>query len=253
MIKCIKHAIGKSIPFLMACLTCSCFVSPFKNHRVHKITLIYNIPILHTDGVLKNYSDSLEIYHYDQQFLIQIPYTYALENATEILKKETRFSYFFYLEDSTSGFYFDKQGVAEPKKLSVDSFLAMKTFKNFNFFDQNNDSLIQTIKSANKTVIEKYIPKKKPDQSYPDTTYLYYNKKFNDLDLYRFSKLLDSTKRMKLFKVEMKYNSQFYDGYSFKFPEREFLFHLKESKKPNREIIGLFKTLKEKISSNTSK
>jgi hypothetical protein len=217
------------------------------------VRLNYNIPILHIDGELKNYRDSLEIYYYDEQFLIQIPYIYALENATEILKIETRFSYFYYLKDSTSGFYFDKQGVAEPKKLSVDSFLAMKTFKYFNFFDQNNDSLIQTIKSANRTVVEKYIPKKKPDQSYPDTTYLYYNKRFNDLDLYCFSKLLDSTKKMKLFKVEMKYNSQFYDGYSFKFPKREFLFHLKESKKPNREIIELFKTLKKNISSNISK
>lgn len=248
MINTNKHAINNAMPFLMACLVCSCFLSPSQKHSVQKINLIYKLPILKENGELINVKDSLEIYYYNKQFLIQIPYIYSLENSKEILKKETRFNYFFYLKDSDSGFYFDSHKGVQPKKLPVDSFMITKTFKNINFYDQNNDSLLLTIKSlTNETLLEKYVPKKKFDQSYPDTIYLYYSKKFNNIDLYSFSKTLDSSRKMKLFKVEMKYNSQFYEGYKFKFPQREFFFQLKESQKSGREIIDLFKTFKGKL------
>lgn len=62
---------------------------------------------------------------------------------------------------------------------------------------------------------------------------------------YSFSKELDSIKKQKIFKVKILYNEQFYKGYNFKFPKRQYLFEMKEMPKDNLNSMGsLFEKIK---------
>lgn len=94
-------------------------------------------------------------------------------------------------------------------------------------------------------MVEKYIPKIKYDESYSDTTFLYYSFQLNGID-FTFSKELDSLKGMKLFKIRAVFNPIPKGKYSFKVPSREYLFEIDRYDINNRqEILSLFEKFKD--------
>jgi hypothetical protein len=238
----------------------SCHTSKDKNlpTKLRVITVITNFPAIRSnDGKLINITDSFKIFYYKDMVLYQLFPKKQIINTTvdkagkvidqKIIRSEIDFSNFIYKQNDSVGLYYDSIN-SPPQKLPIDSFITSKKFINFNFYDKKNDSLIESIN--NETLVEKYIPKIKFDQSYGDTTILYYSKRFKDI-AYSLSKDLDSLKKSKLFKVQIKYNSQYYKGYNFKFPQREFLFEIQESNKVNSiDIIRFFEQF-EKVHATT--
>jgi len=211
----------------MACFTFSHYAVTQSHIPVTGIKVLYNVPILKLNGELLNITDSFFVFYFKDFILYKTPYKHVVENLTTIESVEVKFKYFVHEKNGSFGFYYDSSKVLKDIKFSVDSFLKLKAFKGFNFYDRVNDSLIRKIQ-INAEAIEIYVPKVKYDQSYGDTTYIYYGPKLKDIE-YSFSKELDSTKApLKAYKVRIVYNSQFYTGYDFRFPRREYFFELRE-------------------------
>jgi hypothetical protein len=210
----------------MVCFAISCSgLTQSGDNPIKGIKVAYNIPILKLDGELLNVTDSFFVFYFKNFILYRTTYKRTWENLTRIESIEVKFHHFVHERNSDFGFYYDSLKQILPKKIPVDSFLKLKAFKGFNFYDNVNDSLIQKVNLPNGGIVETYLPRVRYDQSYGDTTYLYYTPKLKDVE-YSFSKELDTSRNLKVYKVRIVYNSQFYTGYSFKFPRREYLFEL---------------------------
>src|SRR4030095_5053398 len=222
-----KHTI-KSLVVLMVCFIDGClFNKEYTQNNIKGIKIVYNLPILKLDGELLNITDSFSVFYFKDLVLYKIPYKLILENSKAIESIEVRFNYFIYRKNSEFGYYYDTLKLIKEKRFSVDSFLTLKAFRGFNFYDRKNDSIVGRRILLNGDIVESYLPRIRYDQSYGDTTFLYYTDRFKGVD-YSFSKELDSVKNLKVFKVRIAYASQFYTGYQFKFPKREYLFEMKE-------------------------
>lgn len=226
-IQSVKAATAALTLFSFFFITCSSR-SVEKISKLRKITLKYNIPILKLTGELLNITDSVSIFYYYDDILYQFPYTYTLENENTILSQEIKYKYFVYRKGESYGYYYDSLNSKNFRKLPVDSLLGLKAFVGNKFWDKNNYSLVGVRNNEdNYTLIEKYVTKIKPDETYSDTAILYFTDKLRNIE-YSFSNELENAKKLKLCKIRILYNSQFYKGYSFRFPQREFSFELKE-------------------------
>jgi hypothetical protein len=213
-----------------------------------KTTVTFSIPIIHQDGQSEIVTDSFSVLKHNEYLLYELPYTRSVENETELLSVTVKFNYLLHKKGERYGFFFDSLSSNKPRKTLVDSILSSKIFYSFEFYNNKNDSLVETCKIENESVVEKYIPKIKYDQSYPDTTYFYYTDKQLNID-YSFSSELENAKKKKIFKVEMFYKSQSYEGFNFKAPERIFSFNLKEVIINNEsEILDFFLRTKKQFS-----
>ena len=68
--------------------------------------------------------------------------------------------------------------------------------------------------------------------------------KIKDID-YSFCRELDTLKDKKLYKIRLQYNSQYYKEFSFKVPERAFLFEMNEvTFDGSKDVIALFEKAK---------
>jgi hypothetical protein len=203
--------------------------SPAGRHEsIRAVNFIYQIPILKLNGELLNLRDSFSIIYFNDFIAYGFPYLKAMEDQERIISKEVKYHFFVYKKGETQGQYFDSINANLSREVNVDSVLKSKAFLGFNFYDMGNDSLVESIRQlGNNEMLEKHIPKIRYDQSYGDTTFYYYSDRFKKID-FSFSKILESVTDLKIFKIRIVYNEQFYKGYSFKFPPREFLFELKE-------------------------
>jgi hypothetical protein len=242
----IKVAIATLMIFSVLFIMCSS-ESTRRENKIKRIDLIYNIPIVKLSGELQNVTDSLSIFYHNSFILYRFPYTYSVENANRIESQERRFKYFIYRNHNPYGYYFDSLNASRYSKMNVDSLLSAKAFASNNFYDMNNDSLVEAIKSrGNFSLIEKYISKTKPDQSYADTTIFYFTDKFKDLKL-SFSMELEKIKNLKICKVRIIYKAHFDRVYNIELPNREFVFQLREEPNVNSdEILSFFNSFEKK-------
>jgi hypothetical protein len=214
-----------------------CYYTTVQSKQLKTKTVVtFSIPIIHQDGQSEVVTDSFSVINHNEYFLYELPYIRSVENETELLSVTVKFNYLLHKKGARYGFFFDSLSSNKPRKMLVDSILSSKIFYNFQFYDNKNDSLVETCKIENESVVEKYVPKIKYDQSYPDTSYFYYTDKQLNID-YSFSSELENIKKKKIFKAEMLYKSQWYEGFNFKAPERKFSFALKETTVTNEEDI----------------
>ena len=201
--------------------------------------------------------DTVKIIYYNDLTILNIPYTnqasiLEIDEDGELydhsLTTTIQYKLFIYQNQKRYGLLYDSLGDNTPEKLSVDSILVNWTFKNFDFYDENSDSLISIEKEVDNGLLKKYIPKQKPDLSYPDSTYLFFSRRFERLK-FSFSKKLDSISKLKLFKVKMIYNPLLDEKNVITVPKREYLFKVKKAEVSNSRLIVDFikeneKTLK---------
>ena len=181
------------------------------------ITIIANYDFVMVDkGEFIHVEDSFSVTYYKDFILYQVTETYEvvmpiLKNDTveeKIISSEVRYKHYVYKANSPRGYKYDSLKALTNRGFTVDSFLAAKAFAKFKFYDKANDTLVESaIDPKTKVLTEKYIPRIKYDETYPDSSYRY----FSDHDLmnveFSFSKYLDSVKNKKLFKnsVEKSY------------------------------------------------
>ncbi len=188
-----------------------------KGSNIRSVQLISEMPMPKDDSSIIYTSDTLILSYYNDNIVLQFTtvnqHTYTeFDKDGNTLKDslvswETVSSYFIYKKGDSHGLKYSaitSKGI----KIQVDSFLRKTLIMNFeqSFSDiVKEDSIVQVINASKNTeLVEKYIPKTKIDQTYNDSTIVYYSD-FPNID-FSFSKFLDSTRKKKVTKVVLKYN-----------------------------------------------
>jgi hypothetical protein len=206
------------------------------------VKLKFNLPIVSLNGELHNINDSLFIYFSDSVILYKVLETHPLEEQVGIIKSEPNYSYFLYKEKAKYGYKFKSLNDSGFLKLSVDSFLlekAFNAFEGYKFYNKTNDSMVNSFENINGVVMHTYVPKKMYDDSYSDTTFLYFTHNLKN-SKYTFSKYLDDSMKLKLFKIRLLYKKKYSDTYKITLPQRELLFEMKEDSVINKAEITRF-------------
>ena len=215
---------------LMLCtfvIVCCSSKNISKTPGIRKVVLIYNLQMVTPDGQLRNVNDSFFIFYLDDDILYQFPHIFTEENDDSITSKIIKANYFIHRKGGQYGYFYDSANAAGFKVMFVDSLLKKKAFFGNDYYDKKTDSLVETVEDKHYPLVEKYIPTTKPDLSYTDTTIFYYTNGLKNID-YSLSRQLDSIKKFKLKMVKLIYNTQYYEGYSFKVPRRVLHFELRE-------------------------
>ena len=246
---------GQSAFMAMVLFLCYCSaIKKNSNQPVRTITVIANYDFVMADsGKLIHVEDSFKVSYYQDLILYHVPYTNEVsklfvKNDTieeEIMSSDIRYKYFIYKTNSTMGYRYDSLNARGNRLFSVDSFLTAKAFAKFKFYNKENDTLIETVIDQKTNVqLEKYIPRIKYDETYPDSSYRYFSDLFKNVK-YSFSENLDSIKNKKLFKVIFIHNPIPKGKYLFDVPRRNLIFEMKGTLLINStEIIDFFERVK---------
>jgi hypothetical protein len=203
---------------------------------IRRIKINYNLPILKPEGGLLNIKSDFNIFYENENVLFKLPLVHTYENETEVFRVDTTYNYLVFRKGDKYGLWYEYINTKKHKIVLVDSILTSRAFKNLKLYS-SNDSLISSISVSGKQKSEKYVPKLKLDYSYGDTTYISYSNEFKNID-YSFCKELESAKNLKICKMEVLYNSQFYKGFPLKFPERKISFEMRELPVIKSDSIG---------------
>jgi hypothetical protein len=162
--------------------------------------------------------------------------TYHIKADTisqEHILTETRYNYFIYRKNNSKGIRYNSINELDSNKIiSVDSFIKKKgnPLGLKSIIENRNDSLVKKINfESDKTFIEKYVPRAKPNESYCDTITFYYSKLMRPIQ-FSFSSYLDSLKDAKLYKVCLSSNKMFSKQYSMMMPARDIIYEIREVK-----------------------
>lgn len=223
--------------------------------------LLSRIPILTKNGKFEFWKDSIMLYCNNKFALYKfaIPFTtqYSSINGnnriltgfkTDSIIEGITYRYLFFEKWQKKGFLmYDSLSFAQSKKVFVDSVLSRTTFGGIKLYQSNLDTLIESnYINDNNILLEKNVPKSKLDDSFEDTTFLYYTSKISNI-MFSLDKTLDSVKHMKLFKAVVKYNARFNKSLNMFLPEHSIIFEIKEAQTHNmKDVINFFDAYEKK-------
>jgi hypothetical protein len=121
-------------------------------------------------------------------------------------KMSIKYDYYYYsIKDKKGLLYEWENSFSIPLKFDVDSFKQADMYGSLTdtkLIDPKYDSLVDEIRDTNNSVIiKRYVNGLKKDDSFPDSTYLFFDKNLTEIP-FSFSKNLDSLNKSKLFKIE---------------------------------------------------
>jgi len=247
----ISRLMAKSVFAFLAIILSNCN-SPSQTN-IYAISLNSDIDFINMDRQESiTMKDSVVMFFFMKYTLIKVPFKHyslssddreGIGNDTVLLKhKEETIEHIYILfkNGDKYGLKFNSPEERNGNKVNVDSFFSKKAFFSFkNFYDDINDSLILVVKEDGK-VKETYIPKIKYDESYNDTTYLYFDEALNSIEEFSFSKVLDNTKKLKLVKIRLVYNALPATAVKPFTPRREFRFEMKKAASFDNKKIASF-------------
>ena len=215
------------------------------NKNVREIKIVVNYPLVNEKGELKNLPDTVPILYYKNFILCQLPYQY-LFTRNGILKGERKnYRLFFYKQGDLYGTLYDS--ITTDIKNSgtrclVDSIMRRNVYKTD--FTTIADSLqLYSSEKNNISILEKYIYTTRIVEDSFDSIFLFYDKRLNWVD-YSWSRRLDSSKGMKLYKIKIFFNTKASDLYKLTMPKREFSYEILSCKKePSLSIVSFVKKL----------
>ena len=251
----------RSLTISIICLSFfSCITSKRKTtgQEITAIQLKSSMPIPSGDTELITTDLTLQVYYYQDLSLYQIPIirTYSKTmldkegdvKSSELVKAEIIYKYFIAKKDSPIGVMYDTLNTNREQRMPVDSFLKINTLTSLSTFlkftkAQNNDSLVNVIQLSKNETVEKYVPKVKYDQTYNDSTLLYFKKGLSSIN-FSFSPEMDSLRNAKLVKVRLIFNHNDAGSDKFSKAAKEVLFSMETLSVTNKEeIMALFTKL----------
>ena len=160
--------------------------------------------------------DSLFIYFYEDftAYQIHIPHTFSTTRtgergeiiSGEPFRTDVDIQYYIFRKGDSLGLRFDSVKTIHPASVKYDSFILKRNIlSGLNLFDERNDSFYRK-EPRGDTLIEIFIPKKKIDSSYCDTTCFYFVNSKNTCD-FSFSNELEKEKGKELVKVQLFFNN----------------------------------------------
>ncbi len=217
--------------FIIILITGTNCSSPLE--KIKAIQLKWVMPILdkQLDTVFK-VDGSSKLYFYKDIFLYEKEGIFIHADN----KQEKVYTYWVYKPNHERGIKYkgsfkDSIGIT----FNVDSFLVKNAFKTFPFYSKENDSTFSKEKSHNKNeFIEKYIPKSRPDDSYPDTMIFRYNKSYQDIP-FSFSLEIETGKKSKVVEILGIYNPIKNSKYKAQQQSRKMLFQIERISVENQQ------------------
>jgi len=181
------------IGFIFSFVLSGCLVTKNKTpkDKITAITYIVKLPLVQGDRQYIDFGDTTPVYYFQDLIIYKLPYTFDSSMLTyhikadtisqEHIMTETRYNYFAYKSGNKNGIWYRSiEQLDSNKILAVDSILKrIGTPTNLQAIIYSpNDSLLESQSLDNGNIlIEKYIPKTKPDDTYNDTTLLFLFKK----------------------------------------------------------------------------
>lgn len=264
--KLINNCIARNIKtiFFMALTCCTSFGGKSENEfqnstSVEAIKITSNVPVILDNGKLENETDSLDVVEFENYFIYVIPrltesYKASANHSGDVSHKifvgnKISYKYLIAAKGNLYGDLYDSLNAHTGKKTNIDTFLLQQGFLGCNFYNafsvKATDSLVQRIFLNKSNVLEKYVTVRKTDESYNDTTYLYFTKDLTDID-FSFCKELDRAKNMKLYKSRFIYNKTFTNKYSFPLPARELWYSIQRTTiKDKMKLIAFINSKKQ--------
>ncbi len=221
--------------------------------KINSIVVSFDIPILDQNENLVTFSDRISIFFCKNLVLYQVPgatfFSTIITNkegsiTNDSLEKiEKSYKYFVTEKGTSIGKMYDSLNDKTAKSFNVDSFLLSNTVTSFSsFYEQkkNNDSLIVELHGPDNCSVEKYIPKIRPNDSYSDSTILFFDDRFKHID-FSFEKELEKKRKKKLTKVLIVFNPKPESNNKLLRFRREIKFEMKENVIINEKgILNLF-------------
>lgn len=184
------------------------------------LQLLIDIPLMSLDTVAQH-RDTFYYYQKDRLIVYKMPVSlfqskiyYSSDGeitGDSLLRIGKRYEYYVYHQNKKYGIKFDSITSQIGTIFSVDSLLERQTITNFDRFyiaKIPNDSLIEKGWSKDKKqYIEKYVPRRKVDETYSDSTVLTFS---GTLDRYFFSlsPYLEKSRQIKLESFKLIYTGQ---------------------------------------------
>lgn len=240
-------ALNIKVIFFMALTCCTSFGGKSGNQlqktkSIEAIKITSNIPIILNNGKLENETDSLDVIEFESYFIYVIPkltesYKASANHSGNVSDKafvgdKISYKYLIAAKGNLYGDMYDSLNAPTGKKTNIDTFLFQQGFLGCNFYNafsvKATDSLVQRTFLNKSNVLEKYVTVRRADESYNDTTYLYFTKDLTSID-FSFCKELDKAKNMKLYKSRFIFNKTFNNKYSFPLPARELWYSIQRT------------------------
>jgi hypothetical protein len=216
------------------------------------IRLNFSMPDIEGFSGFINTADTIIVCYYKDYVMYQMPVVHFNTNMAFDRNKDSReeslskpmmtMRYLVHKRNENVGLVYGSFLGKATNKFRVDSFLS-KTwifgFRHMYEVDMENDTLVRRDR-RNGFLIEVFRPKVKFDASFNDSAYYYYSKNLRNAD-FSFSKALDSSRNMKLFKIEVVYNENPKGANVYERSKKKFLFQMAEVPVQNEgDIRGLF-------------
>ncbi len=176
---------------------------------------------------LKRFDEKTYVYTLRDLVLYQKPIFGNNSNTGVLTGDSVNYAYFTKYLNAEEGLYYDTNETVEGEILKASSFMNGHLALEEGMFNSENDKLIDIRKKGKYERIEVYIPQVKTDDSYCDTTFLFFSKGFGETG-FSLSKNLEKQRDLKLVKVVMLYNEAKKNGKDDFLPRREMIFEIEK-------------------------
>lgn len=210
-----------------------------------------SLPLVSTKGEVNDVKDSAKIIYYKDFIVFEIPVVEmpslvhwdSTGKEIEIpLKEKVLKEYFVYRKGDSVGFRYKSLNEEPFKEQIVDTFLKYTVFGNLHIDELHgslNYRLIETVHLDEYRTMEKYTPIFKANSDYPDTNYLFFDSRLNNLK-YSISPILDSIKQKKLYKLELRFNVHYDSNYKTNVAQQSLLMEIKPATVNNKDALVNF-------------
>jgi hypothetical protein len=228
--------------FLLACIAKT-------NDDIRSVRFVYSLDsFIGKERQFITVTDSVDVYNYKTYKIYVSSWTAESLNVDKkgiahLIYSKVNHAYFIANEREKKGYWYNDYSVNNPSVKDVDSLLTKRFAKNFPFYIEGNQKLINKT-TRNDIDIETYVCVAKKDRSYYDTLTYYFDKRLKNAP-YAISPFLDSTRNSKLSKVNIVYNPQPADKQDPATPRRGYRFELKPIRDVGEEskVIALVERL----------
>lgn len=198
-------------------------------------------PIIGKKGELIRYDTfSTSIYKYKDQVLYQAQYHYdSIFNGISIIS-ENRDYFFVFRKGNAYGLLFDPNKQIFGQRIQIDSTLKKEWCNEVNFYhgfmSSNMHEITNREKNKQGETIKSFSFQSKKDTILNGTAHFWFSKKMNHID-YSLSRELDSIYKMKLYKIKIMNNAQYFVEYKYKLDPIEQYYLLEEIADINKQAV----------------
>lgn len=218
---------------------------------IRRINVSSSIPLINRDGSIVENKDYFNVYYYRDLIMFEFRNPYDSISNDSLIMSEFRNNFFVYKKQTRYGFTYDRHNIRNHnKKLLVDSLLERRAFQNFKWHVVIDTPVFKVAASdfdAKAGILQEiYISPGGNRMMENDSIFFYYDNKLKDID-FSLSKVLDSLKSMKLYKIRLLHASSCSEEHEMTFPKRETRIELKEMPVQNHKGILYYFEWYEKI------